>query len=110
MSKPGTIPGKVRRPTIETQTHIAQAEIKLKIWHLGQPWACGVGLLALGAFFHYWFRGVGTAVLVAFCGLAITVFDYRLRMTRVYWEARVIGPITVLACTTWLTVLVLVGW
>lgn len=107
---PGTIPGKIRRPTIETQTHIAHAEAKLKVWHLGQPWAGGVGLFVLGAFFHYWFRGIGTAVLVGLCGSLITVFDFRLRMTRIYWEARVIGPVTVLLCTTWLTALVLLGW
>jgi hypothetical protein len=107
---PGTIPGKIRRPTIETQTHIAHAEIKLKWFHLGQPWFCGIGLFVLGAFFHYWFRGIGTAVLVACCGLAITVFDFRLRMSRIFWEARVIGPVTILSCTTWLTCLILLGW
>lgn len=107
---PGTIPGKIRRPTIETQTHIAHAEIKLKWFHLGQPWFCGLGLFVLGAFFHYWFRGVGTAVLVALAGLAITVFDFRLRMSRIFWEARVIGPVTILSCTTWLTCLILLGW
>ena len=110
MTKPGTLPGKVRRPTIETQTHIAHAELKLKWYHLGQPWICGIGLFVLGAFFHYFFRGIGTAILVAFCGLAITIFDYRLRMSRIYWEARVIGPITTLICTAWLATLALIGW
>jgi hypothetical protein len=110
MSKPGTLPGKIRRPTIETQTHIAHAEIHLKIWHLGQPFACGVGLLLLGSFFHYWFAGLGTAILVGLAGLLITFVDFRLRMTRIFWEARVIGPVTILACTAWLTVLILLGW
>jgi hypothetical protein len=110
MTRPGTLPGKVRRATIETQTHIAHAEIKLKIWHLGQPFATGIATLLLGAFFHYWFRGVVTAVMVGICGLLITIFDFRLRMTRIYWEARLIGPVTALAATTWLVTLITAGW
>lgn len=110
MTKPGTLPGKIRRPTIETQTHIAHAEIKLKFWHLGQPAAGCAAVLLLGAFFHYWFAGIGTAILVGCVGLLITFVDFRLRMARIYWEARIIGPVTSLAATTWLTVLIVAGW
>ena len=110
MAKPGTLPGTIKRPTIETQTHIAHAELKLKWYRLGQPWICGIGLLILAAAGRAFAPGIGTAALAGLCGLLIAVFDFRLRSSRIHWEARMIGPITVLSSTAWLSYTIAAGF
>ena len=110
MSKLRTIPGAVNRPTVQTQTHMAQAEVHLKLWHLGQPWLCWIGLLGLSTLLHYLLPGFWTLILISAAGIALAAVDRHLRSSRIHRIARWIGPLTVLAATGWSAYLIDAGF
>lgn len=98
------------RYSVSTQAKLAQGEIILKLFHLGQPVYGWMGLMAVAQVLHRWFPGNGTAASVAAGGCVVAVLDHHLRRYRAAVVARIIGPVTVLAATGWLTLAVLAGF
>lgn len=110
MAKPSVLPGQHRRVTATTQAHIAQGEVVLKLWQLGQPWACWAGLGGCALGFHLGLPGFWTSAGIAMAGCVIAGFDAHLRSHRVFIAARLIGPLTILLATAWLTAAVVTGF
>lgn len=100
-----------RPSAVRTLQHKSAGDhIKVRLYHLAEPFGAWLLLAAVAWLFRMFFPGVTLAMVLAGLGMVLAALDYHLRSHRTKLVGRWIGPVTALVCTGWLVMVVYAGF